>query len=496
MPIDVQENTNRVLKIFTRWLQGGTSYTTSPYRCTLNGITPATYFISIVEIHPKELFVQEIFSSDVRGQIVFRSWTFRKEEKWFIAALEHFSHPVPYTSIRPQLDDFVRRLELIVELQSRSGAYFSETVAKAPGYLSADLPSDSELDRTGIFHRFTRSFARHSVAYTAGAMAAGILLLLGIHLIRIHNLEQKMDSSLREYTAQVDTQVQDFITNTEDEIVGLINNMQKNRKNFDFDRKNAYISVTRMAEELASYLPARKKAYRVIAENIKNAGTYSEIFYEMTRLPTEEYQARIFLATDRQSVVPLAQSEPVFKSMLYPVKIDMEKNDGRGFRITDGYMHRRQDPVGTGGITPHYAVDIINVSNISYVNHAGEIIREGNPPGDAVAVSKGTVIDRGYNSRYGWYVEVEHPMTEEVSAQYPEAYKWSTYYAHLEDTPKVAPGNEVEANQTLGFIGDSGKSTGPHLHFEVRVYHASGRYTADGEHFDKINPFPKEPSTN
>jgi len=145
------------------------------------------------------------------------------------------------------------------------------------------------------------------------------------------------------------------------------------------------VTVKRMAEELAGYLPARKKAYNLIAENIKQATTYSEVFYEMSRLPTEEYQARIFLATNRQAVIPLANFKPAFEGMLHPVKIDDERNNGKGFRITDGYLRSREDPVGTGGVTPHFAVDIINVSNISYVNQAGEIIREGKPAGDVVA---------------------------------------------------------------------------------------------------------------
>lgn len=492
MPIDLQEHTKRIVKIITDWLKDGNSHITAPVRCTLNGITPATYFISIVKVHNEEFFVQEIFSSEVRGQIVYRSWTFRRQEQWFIAALEHFSKAVPYTAIRPQVEDFVRRLEIILELQSRGGAFFAETAAKAPEYLSVDLPSDSDLERTGVFKRLNRSFARHSVAYTVSAMAAGLMLLIGVHVVRVNILEEEMNTSLREYTSQMDSQVQTFIESTEDEIVTLIQDLQENRKNFSFDRQNSYISVLRMAEELPNFLPARKRAYRLIAENISQATTYSEVFFEMSRLPTEEYQARIFLATNRQSVIPLSQSAPVFSRMVYPVKLENEKNDGRGFRITDGYMQQRQDPVGTGGLSPHYAVDIINVSNISYVNHAGEIIREGNHAGYVVAAFDGTVVDQGYDSRYGWHTEIEHPLTDEVKEKYPGAEKWSTYYAHLKEKPLLIPGDKVEMNQVISEIGDTGKSTGPHLHFEVRVYHPSGSYVKEGEYYDKVNPYPGE----
>lgn len=496
MSIDLQEKTKKIVQIFEEWLGTESAYSTKPVRCTLNGITPATYFISVVRVNSQEYFVQEIFSSEVRGQIVYRSWTFRMESHWFVAALEHFSRAVPYTAIRPQMDDFERRLEILLTLQSRSGPYFAETAASAPSHLSIQVPSDSELQRTGIFTRFTRSFARHSVAYTVAAMAVGIVLLIGVHILRVQSLERKMSTSLRNYTAQMDYQVQDFISNTENEILTLINNLHENRKNFNFDRQNAYVTVKRMAEELAGYLPARKKAYNLIADNIQQASTYSEVFYEMSRLPTEEYQARIFLATNRQAVIPLSNFKPAFEDMLHPVKLNDERNDGRGFRITDGYMKRREDPVGTGGVTPHFAVDIINVSNIAYVNQAGEIIRDGKPPGNVVAAYEGVVIDHGFNNRYGWFIEIEHPMTDAVKKAYPNAQKWSTYYAHLDKETAVEPGNHVDANQFISSISDSGKSTGPHLHFEVRVYQPSGRYNNDGMYYDKINPYPEEKSSD
>ncbi len=496
MSIDLQEKTKKVVQLFKEWLGEENAFSTKPVRCTINGITPATYFVSVVKVHGEEYFVQEIFSSDVRGQIVYRSWTFRRESHWFIAALEHFSRAVPYTAIRPQMDDFERRLEILMTLRSRSGPYFTETAASAPTHLSIEIPSDKELERTGIFNRLSRSFARHSVAYTAAAMATGILLLIGVHILRVENLEREMNTSLREYTSQMDHQVQDFISSTEDEILTLINNLHENRKNFKFDRQNAYVTVKRMSEELAGYLPARKKAYNLIAGNIRQASTYSEVFYEMSRLPTEEYQARILLATNRQTVIPLSSFKPAFEGMLHPVKLQNEKNDGRGFRITDGYMIRRKDPVGTGGVTPHFAVDIINVSNIAYVNQAGEIIREGNPPGDVVSAYEGTVIDKGFNNRYGWYLEIEHPLTEAVEKAYPNAVKWCTYYAHLDQDPQVKPGDMLEENQFLSKIGDSGKSTGPHLHFEVRVYRPQGRYQIGKLHYDKINPYPEEKTLN
>jgi murein DD-endopeptidase MepM/ murein hydrolase activator NlpD len=44
----------------------------------------------------------------------------------------------------------------------------------------------------------------------------------------------------------------------------------------------------------------------------------------------------------------------------------------------------------------------------------------------------------------------------------------STLYAHL-DWPLVQPGDVVAAGQAIALMGSSGNSTGPHLHFEVRI---------------------------
>ena len=71
-----------------------------------------------------------------------------------------------------------------------------------------------------------------------------------------------------------------------------------------------------------------------------------------------------------------------------------------------------------------------------------------------VAAAAGQVAQARYNGAYGNMVEVTH------------AEGFVTRYAHLK-TLDVVPGQTVVAGERLGQLGNTGRSTGPHLHYEV-----------------------------
>jgi murein DD-endopeptidase MepM/ murein hydrolase activator NlpD len=66
----------------------------------------------------------------------------------------------------------------------------------------------------------------------------------------------------------------------------------------------------------------------------------------------------------------------------------------------------------------------------------------------------------------GWYVEVRH-VGDVV-----------TRYCHLVRQPEVTVGQRVAVGQVLGFVGTSGHSSGPHLHFEVHLGYPATRANA------------------
>ena len=89
----------------------------------------------------------------------------------------------------------------------------------------------------------------------------------------------------------------------------------------------------------------------------------------------------------------------------------------------------------------HRAVDIANASNPAII-----------------ASQKGTVVSAGWNGGgYGNYVVVDHGNG------------YRTLYAHMvTGSIVVKPGQVVSQGQKLGLMGNTGRSTGTHLHFEIK----------------------------
>lgn len=106
-----------------------------------------------------------------------------------------------------------------------------------------------------------------------------------------------------------------------------------------------------------------------------------------------------------------------------------------------GYYIRPVRGMKTQGIHGHNAVDI------------------GAPVGTPIVASAaGTVIiskNSGWNGGYGKYIVIKH------------ANGTQTLYSHNSENV-VAAGEYVQQGEVIGYVGSTGQSTGPHLHFEVR----------------------------
>jgi len=105
--------------------------------------------------------------------------------------------------------------------------------------------------------------------------------------------------------------------------------------------------------------------------------------------------------------------------------------------MTDGFGGR-SDPV-TGRHALHKGLDIS--------------ARRGTP---VIAPADGVVVFTGVSGGLGKTVRIAHGLG------------YTTVYGHL-DRIEVEPGEEVQRGQKIGALGNSGRSTGPHLHYEVHV---------------------------
>ena len=81
--------------------------------------------------------------------------------------------------------------------------------------------------------------------------------------------------------------------------------------------------------------------------------------------------------------------------------------------------------------------------------------RSGDP---IVATADGQVAYTGYEpSGFGNYIIIRHQ------------HGFYTRYAHLQSLRTVTTGQQVKQGETIGHIGNTGRSTGPHLHYEVHI---------------------------
>jgi murein DD-endopeptidase MepM/ murein hydrolase activator NlpD len=94
--------------------------------------------------------------------------------------------------------------------------------------------------------------------------------------------------------------------------------------------------------------------------------------------------------------------------------------------------------------------------------HKGVDFTPGN--GSNVYAAMDGVITQVENSgEYGVHVILEHEIHEDL--------RYTTVYAHLQvssTTNRLQLGNNISKGDLIGYVGSTGLSTGPHLHFEIR----------------------------
>ncbi len=110
---------------------------------------------------------------------------------------------------------------------------------------------------------------------------------------------------------------------------------------------------------------------------------------------------------------------------------------------------------GRGEISMYFGQNRNPFTRIWYFHQGVDIITGGS--GDPIAATAdGEVILVAYEAGYGNYITVKHQ------------FGFFTRYAHLQSI-RVSKGDKVQQGQIIGYLGNTGQSTGPHLHYEIRI---------------------------
>lgn len=133
------------------------------------------------------------------------------------------------------------------------------------------------------------------------------------------------------------------------------------------------------------------------------------------------------------------------KKVTYTRRVPVSKKGSRfgmplrHVRITSGFSYRRYHPI-LKRYRPHHGTDFG--------------AKRGTP---LLAVNAGKVIFAGWMGGYGKVVKIKH------------AGGYESLYAH-QSRIRVKKGQRVKRGQIIGYVGSTGRSTGPHLHFGMKKY--------------------------
>lgn len=204
----------------------------------------------------------------------------------------------------------------------------------------------------------------------------------------------------------------------------------------------------RKAKEISQLKYNIEEQKRYLARSIKHIKYQQQsIQQEVAKNQNMIYKLRTDRATYERAERELARQSASLQSMI------SRAGHNTNIKIVSGFVK----PIG-GRITSPFGWRRHPIFN-SRSFHSGVDI--GGPFNGVVRASNaGKVIYSGWYGGYGKVVILDHGQVNGIPI--------TTLYAHL-NSCKVSQGEYVSKGQVMGFEGTTGYSTGPHVHFEVRI---------------------------
>jgi hypothetical protein len=128
----------------------------------------------------------------------------------------------------------------------------------------------------------------------------------------------------------------------------------------------------------------------------------------------------------------------------------------------DSYIHQQwpmiapliQESALKYPISSHFGYRLDPISHLPAIHHGVDFLAPVGTP--IIATADGMIIKSGQTDGYGLSLEIQH------------ANGFKSKYAHA-SLLQVKVGDEVKQGQVIAFVGNSGRSTGAHLHYEILV---------------------------
>lgn len=227
-------------------------------------------------------------------------------------------------------------------------------------------------------------------------------------------------------------------------------------------KQNVYTNLrAEIKTEYTVYEVAVDGENKMKFDNKDDAEKYAEnLKSEVSKLNVEVKEEKV---EDKGEITTIERADSILKDIVdrnKPVEtpkatVSNTTNTTSNYNVTTAATIGATSVPATGGGVWPTVNRRVNCHYMGYSGHTG--IDLGGAVGTAIyAYKSGTVTFAGWGSGYGLHIKIDHGdgMT--------------TYYAHCSEL-FASVGQQVTEGQMIAKIGMTGYTTGPHLHFEVRL---------------------------